>query len=119
MTKRGRFVVLEGIDGAGKSTHLPWLTEFLSKRGINVLSTREPGGTALGEMLREILLKHETAEQTVTEELSHMPAGPIQVKLFEPVGHNIAERIRQVNIDELKPIEALQLLHDLQKELKN
>ena len=71
------------------------------------------------ERAREILLKHETAEQTVTEELSHMPSGPIQVKLFEPVGHNIAERIRQVNIDELKPIEALQLLHDLQKELKN
>src|SRR5262245_15019077 len=53
---RGKFITLEGIDGAGKSTHLGWLTELLGARGIQVRATREPGGTRLGERLREILL---------------------------------------------------------------
>jgi dTMP kinase len=53
---RGRFITLEGIDGAGKSTHLEWLARFLGERGIRVTVTREPGGTALGEHLRELLL---------------------------------------------------------------
>lgn len=51
-----KFITLEGIDGAGKSTHLNWLAEHLRQRGLNVLVTREPGGTPLGEALREILL---------------------------------------------------------------
>lgn len=50
------FITLEGIDGAGKSTHLNWLAERLRAQGKNVLVTREPGGTPLGEALREILL---------------------------------------------------------------
>lgn len=53
----GKFITLEGIDGAGKSTHLPWLVEVLRRRGRRVVATREPGGTALGEKLREILLR--------------------------------------------------------------
>lgn len=56
MTVRGRFITLEGIDGAGKSTHLSWLLQYLRARGLNVVSTREPGGTALGESLRQIVL---------------------------------------------------------------
>jgi len=56
MTTRGKFITLEGIDGAGKSTHLSWLAERLRERGHAVLVTREPGGTPLGEKLREILL---------------------------------------------------------------
>lgn len=51
-----KFITLEGIDGAGKSTHLNWLAKYLRHRGMNVLVTREPGGTPLGEALREILL---------------------------------------------------------------
>lgn len=51
-----KFITLEGIDGAGKSTHLNWLAERLRAQGKNVLVTREPGGTPLGESLREILL---------------------------------------------------------------
>lgn len=51
-----KFITLEGIDGAGKSTHLNWLAERLRAQGKNVLVTREPGGTPLGEALREILL---------------------------------------------------------------
>jgi dTMP kinase len=53
---RGKFITLEGIDGAGKSTHLRWIARFLRKRRIRVLVTREPGGTAFGEALRRILL---------------------------------------------------------------
>ncbi|MAK56273.1 MAG: dTMP kinase [Pusillimonas sp.] len=54
--KKGLFLTLEGLDGAGKSTHVPWLVQALSSRNINVLSTREPGGTPLGEQLRDMLL---------------------------------------------------------------
>ncbi len=50
------FITLEGIDGAGKSTHLLWLAEKLRARGVEVVVTREPGGTPLGEKLRELLL---------------------------------------------------------------
>jgi len=54
---RGKFITLEGIDGAGKSTHHGWLVDFLRERGKHVVATREPGGTVLGETLRELLLK--------------------------------------------------------------
>lgn len=53
---RGKFITLEGMDGAGKSTHIPTIINALRTNGIEVLSTREPGGTKLGESLREILL---------------------------------------------------------------
>jgi dTMP kinase len=52
----GRFITFEGIDGAGKSTHIGWVTELLANAGKTVVSTREPGGTPLGEKLRELLL---------------------------------------------------------------
>jgi len=52
----GRFITLEGIDGAGKSTHLTWLAQFLESCGVRVVVTREPGGTAMGEALRALLL---------------------------------------------------------------
>ena len=54
---RGKFITLEGIDGAGKSTHLRWITRFLRGRGIRLKVTREPGGTATGEKLRQLVLK--------------------------------------------------------------
>ena len=54
-----KFITFEGVDGAGKSTHLSWFAEALRQRGQDVVVTREPGGTALGEQLREILL-HQT-----------------------------------------------------------
>jgi len=52
----GRFVTLEGIDGAGKSTHLGWIAARIAERGHRVVTTREPGGTPLGEHLRDLLL---------------------------------------------------------------
>lgn len=55
-TPRGLFLTLEGVDGAGKSTHVEWIVSHLSDLGVNVVSTREPGGTPLGEKLRNLLL---------------------------------------------------------------
>lgn len=58
---RGKFITFEGIDGAGKTTHLAWFRERLNDKigpgGHAVVMTREPGGTPLGETLRELLLK--------------------------------------------------------------
>ena len=70
------------------------------------------------ERARQILAVHESAEQTVTGELAPNPA-PMQIQLFEPVNYRMAERLRNLNLDELRPIEALQLLSELQKELKH
>jgi dTMP kinase len=53
---RGRFVTLEGVDGAGKSTHVAWIAERLRAPGRKVLVTREPGGTPLAERLRALVL---------------------------------------------------------------
>lgn len=52
----GKFITFEGIDGAGKSSHIAGITEFLRAHGLTVVSTREPGGTPLSEKLRELLL---------------------------------------------------------------
>ena len=55
-TARGKFITFEGIDGAGKSTHIGFVTDYLTSRGKRVVSSREPGGTPLGERLRDLLL---------------------------------------------------------------
>jgi dTMP kinase len=64
---RGKFITLEGIDGAGKSTHVPFICAWITARGHEALATREPGGTPLGEKLRALLL--EEAMQRDTEAL--------------------------------------------------
>ncbi|MET0982748.1 MAG: dTMP kinase [Telluria sp.] len=56
MNERGRFISFEGIDGAGKSTHIGFVGDLLAARGLTVVSSREPGGTPLGEKLRDLLL---------------------------------------------------------------
>ena len=66
---RGRFITLEGIDGAGKSTHLRWIARFLRRRGLKVKVTREPGGTAVGEKLRRLVLGSKRALHPETETL--------------------------------------------------
>jgi DNA mismatch repair protein MutS len=73
---------------------------------------------AVIERAREVLKLHERTEHVVTEELAHAESGPVQIQMFEPVGYGLAERIRSLNVDELRPIEALQLLAELQRELK-
>ncbi|MDD4979326.1 MAG: dTMP kinase [Gallionella sp.] len=59
-----KFISFEGMDGAGKSTHLNWFAEQLKARGHEVIVTREPGGTPLGEQLREILLHQKMSMDT-------------------------------------------------------
>lgn len=66
---RGRFITLEGMDGAGKTTHLEWLRGRLAAQGIPLTVTREPGGTALGEALRGLLLDNHEPRQPETEAL--------------------------------------------------
>ena len=62
----GKFITLEGMDGAGKSTHIPNIIETLQAAGHEVVSTREPGGTPLGERLRELLLHENMHVETET-----------------------------------------------------
>ncbi|HKB82358.1 MAG TPA: dTMP kinase [Burkholderiales bacterium] len=67
--KPGLFITFEGIDGAGKSTHVQWSAQFLRGQGVELALTREPGGTALGEKLRELLLASEGRIHGETEAL--------------------------------------------------
>lgn len=63
---KGKFITFEGIDGAGKSSHVEWLAEWLRARGLTVRVTREPGGTELGEKLRTLLLSEPMHLETET-----------------------------------------------------
>ncbi len=63
---RGKFITFEGIDGAGKSSHVEWLAGFLRQKGLVTHVTREPGGTELGEKLRELLLHSSMHLETET-----------------------------------------------------
>src|SRR4051812_28729072 len=70
------------------------------------------------ERARSVLLHHEVRERSVTEELTPGDqSAPLQIKLFEPVNQGLADRIRALQVDELRPIEALQILQELQQEL--
>jgi dTMP kinase len=63
---RGRFITFEGIDGAGKTTQIEALQKLLAAHGIDVVRTREPGGTPLGEKIRTLLLNDEMTPRTET-----------------------------------------------------
>lgn len=63
---KGKFITFEGIDGAGKSSHVEWLAEWLRAQGKTVQVTREPGGTELGEKLRTLLLNDPMHLETET-----------------------------------------------------
>ncbi len=66
MNLPGKFITLEGIDCAGKSTYAIWLTNILRSKGIEVINTHEPGGTSLGERLRSLLLNEYMESETET-----------------------------------------------------
>jgi dTMP kinase len=76
--KRGRFITFEGLDGCGKSTHLERLARVLQKQGLEVLTTREPGGTEIGERIRSILLDSHTHGLAPLSELALMFASRAQ-----------------------------------------
>ena len=63
---KGRFVTLEGVDGAGKSTHQQFVADFLATKAPHVIQTREPGGTELAERLREAILENPMAPEVET-----------------------------------------------------
>jgi DNA mismatch repair protein MutS len=88
--------------------------------GIEVARLAALPGVVI-ERAREILKLHEKTEHAMTDEIApktKQAQAPMQISMFEPVGYQLAERIRAINVDELRPIEALQLLAELQKELK-
>ncbi|MDQ3188347.1 MAG: dTMP kinase [Pseudomonadota bacterium] len=64
--ERGRFITFEGIDGAGKSTHIDAVAQAVQMRGVETVRTREPGGTPLGEALRELVLSQSMTRETET-----------------------------------------------------
>ena len=67
---QGRFITLEGIEGVGKTTNIEFLRELLEQKGIDVLVTREPGGTPLAEEVRDVLLKaRDESMDPITESL--------------------------------------------------
>ena len=67
--ERGKFITIDGVEGAGKSTQIDFIRDYLSNKGINVILTREPGGTELGEKIRELLLNPETKSMHSETEL--------------------------------------------------
>jgi len=75
---RGRFITLEGSEGSGKSTNLAFIHHYLQQSGIDVVLTREPGGTPLGEAIRELLLDHRNNEMASDTELLLMFAARAQ-----------------------------------------
>jgi len=66
MNHLGKFITLEGVDGAGKTSHIEFIKEYLTNLKLDFIMTREPGGTELGERLREILLHDEMTPKTET-----------------------------------------------------
>jgi len=81
----GRFITLEGIEGVGKSTHLTYIESYLTQREIAVITTREPGGTAIAESLRKVLLNQQEESLTQQAEL---------LLLFASRAQNIAHLIQ-------------------------
>ena len=86
---RGRFITLEGVEGTGKSTHIEYIAQFLRAQSIKVMCTREPGGTPLGERVREILLANDLQKMDAETELLLMFAARTEHvrKVIEPALH--------------------------------
>jgi dTMP kinase len=82
---RGRFITFEGIEGVGKSTQLALAAEYLKGKGVDVLVTREPGGTPLAEQLRALVLEPRERPIGVTVEL---------LLIFAARASHVADRIR-------------------------
>jgi dTMP kinase len=86
MSRRGKFITFEGLDGTGKSTHLRKLAAVLRSAGHTVVETREPGGTLTGEKIRKVLLDSATAGLSPLAEMALMFASRAQhiAEVIEP-----------------------------------
>ncbi len=67
--QKGKFITIDGVEGSGKSTQIDFICNYLDSKGINVILTREPGGTELGEKIRDILLSTDTKSMHADTEL--------------------------------------------------
>ena len=67
--QKGKFITIDGVEGAGKSTQIKFICDYLEAKGVNVVLTREPGGTDLGEKIRELLLSTTTKSMHSDSEL--------------------------------------------------
>lgn len=67
--KRGKFITVEGTDGSGKSTQIELIKQYLTDKGLDVVLTREPGGTKIGEKIRTIILDNKNEEMSDTTEM--------------------------------------------------
>lgn len=67
--EKGKFITIDGVEGAGKSTQIEYIYDYLSRSGRNIIITREPGGTDLGKKIRELLLEGETSSMHSDTEL--------------------------------------------------
>ena len=70
--EKGKFITIDGVEGAGKSTQIAFICDYLKSRQIDVVLTREPGGTAVGEKIRELLLSNTTGKMHADTELMLM-----------------------------------------------
>jgi dTMP kinase len=86
---RGKFITFEGLDGCGKTTQLEKLAEALREHGIDVVTTREPGGTAIGERIRAVLLDSRTSGLDPHAEMALMFASRAQL-IAEVIGPALA-----------------------------
>lgn len=88
----GKFITLEGSEGAGKSTNLKFIASWLEAKGVEVITTREPGGTELGEAIRGLLLDSKYKEMTSDTELLLMFAARtqhVQEKILPALGRGV------------------------------
>jgi len=70
--QRGKFITIDGVEGAGKSTQITFICDYLKAKGVNVILTREPGGTDVGEKIRTLLLSNSTGKMHADTELMLM-----------------------------------------------
>jgi dTMP kinase len=66
---KGKFITIDGIEGAGKSTQIAFICDYLQRKGLDVVKTREPGGTELGDKIRKLLLSRDTGDMHSDTEL--------------------------------------------------
>ena len=90
MRRKGLFITVEGVEGAGKSTNIRVIEEFLSEWKLDYILTREPGGTLIAEEIRELLLKHHEEKMDATTEL---------LLIFAARAQHLSTKIRQTLVE--------------------